>query len=395
MPGIPGPTSDRRRIAWRSLAACYAAVAAVAALPLFSRLGLPVAPAGLLYLAALAGAIVALRSASAHLFSRPRTAIAASALLVLLLGAADAAMYGRSRSGPEPSTAPDAMIEPAGKLLAGEFPYSVDLRAHAPASPGIGWVALNAPLTLAGLAPLLSAIWLAAAAAALARRAPPAAAVFVALNLANLHFLRLSFVGHDLFAFSCALVVLIELLAAEDRASPRRVALLAVAAGLVATARVPFALAPAILAFLVFRRDRRAGTWFGVVSLGTAALLHGAMILWARAAGSWYQPLHVFGRAGRSGSILLVAGAAVWLGVSLVVLLRARDDRFAWHAVAWLVLATPFATVGLAELAASPSRIAGWEGANYVAFALPVLAAALASGMEAGGVPGTPDRSRS
>ncbi len=359
-------------------------MATLAALPLFARLELPVLPAGFVYLAGLAGATAAIRFASGTLLSRPRAAVGIAVFLLVLLGAADAALYGRSRSGPEPSTAPDAMIEPARKLLAGEFPYSVDLREHAPASPGIGWVALNAPLTLVGFAPLLSAIWLAAAAAALARRAPPAAAVFVALSLANLHFLRLSFVGHDLFAFSCALVVLIELLAAEDGASPRRIALLAVAAGLVATARVPFALAPAILAFLVFRRDRRAGAWFGLVSLGTAALLHGAMILWARAAGSWYQPLHVFGRAGRSGSVLLLAGAAVWLGASLVVLLRARDDRFAWHAVAWLVLATPFATVGLAELAASPSRIAGWEGANYVAFALPVLAAALASGMEAG-----------
>lgn len=349
----------------------------ISALTLLARLQANPWPTALAYLVGMLALVALLGPATRRLAAHPRLTAAVVALAISFLAVADAALYPRSRTGPAPSTAPDAMAEPARNLVEGRFPYDVALRGGAPASPGVGWVLLNAPATIPGLAWALSPFWLAVAAVALGKGRPAAAAAFVALLLATLHFVRLSVVGHDLFPAACAMAAVTAAVYAS-RGRPWNLAGLALVAGIIATARAPFVIIPALLACLVARQDRRAGVLFGSISIATAAALHGTMLAWAAMAGGWYQPLHVFGRAARPSSGFLIAGALLWAVLGAAAVLRADSRLSSWLLALWVNFAIPFVTVGVAEFAANGWTLHHWEGATYVAFHLPLLAAALA-----------------
>lgn len=369
----------RQRVLWEGAAVAYVLCAAISAVPLLAKLRANPYPAALAYLVGLLLLVAAMRPATRILAERPRAAVALVVVAVFGLAAVCAALYPRSRAGSAPSTAPDAMVEPVRELAAGHFAYDVSLRGGAPASPGVGWVVLNAPVTLSCGAWVLSAVWLAAAAGALGRRRPAVAAAFAVLLIATAHFLRLSIVGHDLFAATCAMVA-VTAVAHPLRGAGWRTWWAAVGAGVVATARVPFVVFPVLLAGLLARRDRRAGIVFGAVSTITAVGLHGAMIAWAAAVGGWYQPLHVFDRATRAGPGPLLAGIVFWVVVAAITVRVAGGELSGWLLVLWVNFAVLFASEGIVELASSGWALRGWEGANYVAFPLPMLAASLAIG---------------
>ncbi len=367
----------------------YVACAVITALPLFTRLGLAPWPPALVYLAFWVALFGALRPVVRYLGSRPQLSAAVIAAGSSALAAADAVLYPQSRTGPAPSTAPDALIEPARNLLAGRFPYDVALRDAAPASPGPGWVLLNAPLTLAGLVWGLSALWLAVAAVLLERRHRGAGSGFVCILLATLPFVRMSAVGHDLFAVACALAAA-ALVTDLSAGRSRRLALAGLATGVVATARVPLVVFPLVLAALLAGRDRRQGAVFGGAALGSALSIHGAALAWGHAVGAAYQPLHVFDRAQRGlGIWLLAAGAAAWLGSMAVIVVRADRELAGWLRSLWWSMVLPFGAIGCAELAARGWAWRGWEGSIYLGFPLPLLAAALALRLASGAAAGS------
>src|SRR5690348_17352262 len=67
--------------------------------------------------------------------------------LCVMLAIANAGLYPRTRLVEARSSAPDALIEPARRLVSGVHPYAQRLAGDTPISPGPGWIAVHAPLT--------------------------------------------------------------------------------------------------------------------------------------------------------------------------------------------------------------------------------------------------------
>ncbi len=294
-------------------------------------------------------------------------------------------LYPATRLVQFPSSAPDALIEPALALAAGRHPYSVLLPDGAPISPGPGWVLLNAPLTLSGLIYLMAPFYLMLSAGLLAGMAAWRANLYVALLLICVCFFQMSVVAHDLLAFSLAAVALTALLYRSYH-NPGWLLLCAVLAAFIATARVPFVLLPILLALCLFKIDRRRALIFAGIAALTGAAIHGFFYAWAETLSLFYQPLHVFGRGARSGTTLYqIATMLLWL-LLLIWLYRGwrGADIAAWFRFIWFGMFLPFAAVGVGELFGMAeitlAAFGNWEGKGYVFFTTPLLAAALACG---------------
>ena len=312
---------------------------------------------------------------------------------VVAVGALNLVVYPAMREVASPSTAPDALIEPARLLLLGAYPYAAELPGRVPVSPGPGWLLLNLPLVAWGLVPLLMPLYLGACGWALwsVRRQARSASVFLCLLLTCLNFLQKSVEGHDLFAVTCAMTT-VTIAVWSSQSSPRRLLILGALAGVIATARVPFLLHPLGVAALLLS-DRRACFTFGVPAFVVAIGLHVGFWLWGESVHAAYQPMHVFGRAQAAlGGAGLVAAAMLWGAVEWGLGRRVPRHLADWLFHHWHLLFVPFALVGVAELLrADPIDLAHWEGKNYVTFTLPLLAASLAlrwAGTEDGGAPG-------
>lgn len=264
--------------------------------------------------------------------------------------------YPWSRTVVHPSSAPDALIDPLRRALAGLVPYAND---GAPASPSLAWSLLNAPATLLDAPWALTPIWAAIFVVTLARHAPRTWQAPALVLLANPAMVQAAAVGHDIWAAGFALAA--SLLLFHARADAARGAFLA----LVLSARLP--LIAAAIASAV-RNERRAA-WLAAALAALA--LHGVAAAWAISAGAFYEPFHLPGRAHAAiGTPGLLAGAALWLA-GLAMLRRADAP------VLWMWAVAPLAAIGLAELARD-GTIATWEGKHYVGIGLPVAAAAWA-----------------
>jgi hypothetical protein len=279
-----------------------------------------------------------------------------TALAILATAATGAFAYPWSRTVAEPSSAPDALIEPVLRALAFAQPYAND---GASASPGLAWSLLNAPLTLAGAPWALTAVWGAIFVFALAARAPETWRAPALILLANPAMVQAAAVGHDIWAVGFALGA--ALLAFDARATLPRGAFLALALN----ARLPLA---AVALASAARGERRAA-WLAAAAAALAA--HGAVAAWTFSAGAFYEPLHLVGRAiAAVGVAGLASGTALWLA-GLVFLRRAERPAL------WLWAMVPLAGVGIAELMRD-GAIAAWEGKHYIGICLPVAAAAWA-----------------
>jgi hypothetical protein len=130
-------------------------------------------------------------------------------------------------------------------------------------------------------------------------------------------------------------------------------------------ARMPLALA----ALASAARGERRMAWLAVAAAALA--VHASVAAWKLAAGAFYEPAHLLGRAiAAIGVAGLASGAALWLG-GLAFLRRAERPAL------WLWAMAPLAGVGIAELIRD-GAIATWEGKHYVGICLPVVAAAWA-----------------
>lgn len=310
-------------------------------------------------------------------FATPFWAVGIAILAVLNL-----LLYPRTRLPGQLSSAPDAVLEPARALfLHGLHPYSVHLFDGAPVSPGPGWIMLNAVLYLSGCLALLVPLYLFLAAALVNRIKKGQALPFVALTLASICFLQMSITGHDLPASALAMAGL-TLALHRHYTGDRALLLIAIAAGIVATARVPFIVFPVGLGICLSKIDRSKAIRFIVWSLTVALLIHGTFYLWAWLDGIFYQPIHVFGRASASGSPVWQVCAAVVYGLVVwLVYKRLNDSPASWLYFVWTLIALPTMFIGFGELfragVLSANVWMNWEGKGYVLFTLPLLVAGI------------------
>ena len=259
--------------------------------------------------ALLVGVAVAVPALALWLVARSRAlpdgrgALFANVSIVLLLFAVAQIMATRASSlhalG-RGSDQGDCIVMPARALASGHWPYDRALIWSGNAcSPGLGWVALALPLVLVtGYASFLVAGGAAFAALPermLGRRTVTA---FLLLTVSCVTSWQSLATGADDLAIGIGFA-LVTLLSAR----PRLTILAAIAAGLLATARLPFAFFPlALAAFLFVDGERKRGVLFGAVALGTLGLAHGVPL--AIDACSYLDdgPLHVLGKAvGSSG----------------------------------------------------------------------------------------------
>lgn len=324
----------------------------------------------------LAGMLVIFSRTASFWNQRRRLALGTCLALCLALAASNGLLYPRTRIPAARSSAPDAMIEPARRLVHGVNPYADVLFDGAPISPGPAWIAIHAPLTVAGLIWLVVPLHLAGAAYMLWQVLPSAAVGLTIFILMLPAFLQMSFVGHDLFAIGCAILATTIGVYRSVSAGGRWLIPWAVAAGLVATARMPLIVLVAALTVLVFARDRRLAGRFLLVAGAVAAGTHLGMFVWTTSLGIRFQPMHVFGRGAG-------AGLLVPLGFSAILVLAAWQWRrgvttlVEWLRFVWTVAGLPFVVVGLGELRNHGMDWANWEGKVYAGFTVSLLVAAV------------------
>jgi len=274
------------------------------------------------------------------------------------------------------SDADDALIDAATRLLRGEPPYAAPTYRGNPISPGVGWVALNALWASHALFFVLTPLYLAllAGVVRVVSGSWHAANIVVLGHLGCLGFWELA-PTHDLAALGLALSAgVVALFAAQQ--SPVVLAALSLLLGIVATARLPFVLLPALVAVLL----RRITTYWAVIAVlgvGIAAALPLAFQLYDT---NPYQPRHVlhFGSALLTEPWLKVVVVAT-LVVVILALARPARTLAGLCLRLWTCLIVPLGSLALGQLAAMGFETGRWEGANYLApaFSFAVTAFAL------------------
>ncbi len=306
-----------------------------------------------------------------------RTLVVPSTLIVLL-AIANLYFYPKTANESFPSGGAVAMNLTTAKLMHGSDPYNSLPGEPEALSPGPGWIILNAPLVAMGKVDLVVPFWFALAALGLFRLQPSSATAFTLLTLVQLDFLQMSFVGHDLFAI-CLSFVFISCMAYLVRDRLNLLIFLAVLAGAAATARAPMigALLPIIVG--LHRSRPRAAVWFGTISLGSAVLINAVFFAWATHDHRFYQPLHLFHRASTgAGPVFAGFGGLLALILLFVMFRRIKPHPRSWLIFNWLIFSAAFVPIGIGELIrVDHFKWAGWEGKNYVSFALASLVAAL------------------
>lgn len=296
---------------------------------------------------------------------------------LVLFAVGDLLRYPIQSRKPNFETAAPALIEPALHLARGHDPYGVHLGNSVPISPGPGWIVLLMPLTLSGAVMLVTPFVAAMTAAALFVRSSLAAGVFMALLLMQPNFLSQTTVGHDLFAIPIAFSALC-LLGESSIGDLRLIVPLAVVAASFATSRLPMIVLVLFLCVGLYRRHRRSGVIFAVISIPLTAVWHVAFYLWARSDHTYYQPLHLLGRAASTGTEFPLIGLLGGLVVCLWAALRMRGLASDWMLAGALFLVLSFVPEAIGELVALHGNFAAWEGANYLSFGDSLLVAYLA-----------------
>ncbi len=271
-----------------------------------------------------------------------------------------------------------AMTLPVHALLHGHHLYDIALPASVPASPGPGWILLNAPFTLIRASWLLIPFWVTAAAVTVRIAFRRGLEVNVALVLlaSSPHFVRMLAENQDLLIVPCAMIVAVVVAIRWVRSMPAT-AVLGLFAGVVATSRLIYIAFPAVLGLIAWRRSRRLAVTVTIIGIGTAAACH----LVASIGIHPYPPAHLFGRASVKEPTLNIAiGAVVTTAVILGLIMRYvrhRDNTWlCWLAGSWAIA---HSFIGIGELAGSHWSFKYWEGANYVFVgAVPVVAAVMA-----------------
>ncbi len=313
-----------------------------------------------------------------------RGARVASALVLLVVVAAVLVLAQRAESLRAIGRGSDqaACIEmPARALASGHWPYDRALIWSGNAcSPGLGWIALAIPFVLArfyaGFLVLGAALLVALPERVMGARAVTAALVLVFSCLAAWQCM---ITGVDDLAIGIAFALLTALLA-----ETRFTIAVGVAAGLVGTARFPFAFFPlALTAFLYLDGERDRAATFGGAALATLGLAHLAPLGIDPASYAADGPLHVLAKgahlAAIGGRYAFAACGVAWIAYAVLAVPRLSGPNARHFHVATLTLLC-VAAPAWADFAArsSSDALEVWQGGNWLLTALPCYAVALA-----------------
>ncbi len=280
-------------------------------------------------------------------------------------------------AGTTESAVTRAMTEPVHALLHGGQMYRISLPADVPASPGPGWIILNAPFTLIHASWLLIPFWLAATAVVIRVAYGRGLEVNVGLVLlcVSPHFARMLAEDQDLLVVPCAMIILIVVTHRWMRSMPTT-AVIGIFAAAVATSRLLYVLFPVVLGMLAWRRSRVQAVTVTAIGLAGAVMFNVVAAIGI----SPYPPAHLFGRADiKEPTWNIAVGAVVTVAVVVGMVLRYRRDVrtgdtgwLCWLAGAWAVA---HGFIGFGELARFRWAFRYWEGANYLfVAALPLVA---------------------
>jgi len=281
------------------------------------------------------------------------------------------------------STGDDAVIEPAKTLLECGRLYDTVLYDGAPVSPGPGWIILNAPFALLHIYWLMNTVYIIAAiiiSRYYLEKCLPGNIVLVFLSV-TLIFWELLVTGHDMFAMGFSFCMLTLSVWSENREtapSASRIFLTGAVAGVISTARVVFLGVPMLLAVFLSKRHKRHAWIFLLTSLTVAGLLHGYFY----AINTTYPPFHLFS-TGKSmaGGGWSVIGLLMTALTVCIAYKRLDVSSGSWMMSVFICMAVPLSAVSLAQLGQTGWRFALWEGANYLAPAIPLLLFAKAAKM--------------
>ncbi len=258
-----------------------------------------------------------------------------------------------------------AMTLPVHALLHGHQLYDIALPASVPASPGPGWILLNAPFALIHTPWLLIPFWLAVAVVVTRMAYGRGLEVNVALGLllVSPHFFRMLAENQDLVVVPVAFITTVVVTSRWLRSTPAAAAV-GVLAGVLATSRMIYLAFPLVLGLIAWRRSERQAVVVTVTGIVVAVAANVVAAIGIRP----YPPAHLFARAGGKEPALNIAVGAVVTGAVLIGLLvrYLRDDDNGW--ISWLVAAWALAHgfIGFGELRGLHGVFRYWEGANYV-----------------------------
>ena len=263
-------------------------------------------------------------------------------------------------------------------LFHGTNPFETVTYNGDPPSAGPGWILLAAPFVLAHAYVLLTPVCVLALALALGRggASRDAPALCLLLLMTSLAFWELMVVGSDFLAL--ASVIGLAALAVHAMA-PRGgwpFAAASVFFGMAVTGRFMFAYLVPLVAWFLWRRDKGMSVRFLIAAGGTMLALHVGFYLWNPHA---YTPAWTVTKGARMqgtgllGLALIVS--AITAGWSLMTV---RDTRASWLFRIWISMVVPLGFLALGDLKGRGWDLASWEGANYLALPMPILAAAAA-----------------
>jgi hypothetical protein len=297
------------------------------------------------------------------------------AVALVVVGVLSQHHFLGNQSLPDPGSSAKGLQSPARALLLhGHELYSVDA-IGTPVSPGPGWILLWSPITMPGWTGWLTDIALAVSAWAIYRRNRLASGVFCLMLLVLPLFLRMMNSGMDLYAVSLAFVALgLWMDGASD--SDGKIVFLALVGSVFATARVPMLLPVIVLGLGLYHKRRRAGLIFLPVLIVATMAWHLSFAAIAHHAGHWYQPMHVLQRAGDSGTWNRVAAVVIGLACIAWCFKRLTGDVRTWFVGTFVLMVALFTPTGISEGIRDWTFV--WEGAGYICFPVPLLAAAIA-----------------
>jgi hypothetical protein len=266
----------------------------------------------------------------------------------------------------------DALIEAVHGLLRGENPYETVSYFNQYPSAGPGWILLNAPLVAANGYFLLTPLYVLLAAFAIqkitGRR--DQAALFILLLCSSPAFWELMIVGSDFLAIGSLFVFITALLFHSDRFCSRIWS--SILLGFAATARVVFFYLVPLFAIFEWKRNRRRAAILFLLSGSIAVSLHLFFYLWNP---ENYSALRLVRKGVMlQGESLAVIGLICSAAAGLWAIITARNETDNWFLRLWLCVFAPMFFTSLGELRVVGWNLAAWEGANYFALSMPLLA---------------------
>lgn len=299
--------------------------------------------------------------------------------LFFLLVAANALLYPRAdalKFQGRGSNQDDAMIGAVHALLHGTNPFETVTYNGDPPSAGPGWILLAIPFVLAHAYVLLTPVCVLVLALALRRggASEDAPARCLLLLMTSLAFWELMVVGSDFLALASVIGLAALVLHATSQRGGWPFAAASVLFGMAVTGRFMFAYLVPLVACFLWRRDKATSVRFLIVAGGTMLALHVGFYLWNPHA---YTPAWTVTKGAHMQgtgllSIALVACALIG-GWSLITV---RDTRPSWLFRIWVCMVVPLGFLALGDLKGRGWDLASWEGANYLALPMPILAAA-------------------